>query len=71
MFKINEFIVNSLKNIEVTEDTLFDIVYDLYVIVSIAKGMDDVQNGRVISLEDFEQEMEELYANNIGKQSSN
>lgn len=71
MFKINEFIVNSLKNIEVTEDTLFDIVYDLYVIVSIAKGMDDVQNGRVISLEDFEQEMEELYANNIDQQSSN
>lgn len=63
MFNTNRFMLNTLKNLEIIEDSFFDIIYDLYVQISIAKSIDDVQNGRMISLEDFEQEMEKLYAN--------
>lgn len=63
MSKTNRFIVDSLKNIEVTEDSLFDIVYDLYVKISIAKGMDDIQNGRVMTIEESIERMRKKYEN--------
>ena len=57
-----EKIVNLLKNSE-DDGTFLDSLYDLYLFVGIAKGIDDAKNGRGMSLEDFKAEREVLYEN--------
>jgi len=36
-------------------------LYDLYLLIGIAKGIDDIKNGRGITLEEFDKEREALY----------
>jgi len=38
-----------------------DALYTLYVNAKIKKSTEDIQNGKVISLDDFDKEMEVLY----------
>lgn len=45
------------------DGTFYSNVYNLYVIIGIVKGIDNVKNGNCITLEDFEKEMEALYGN--------
>ena len=56
-----EKIVDLLKNPE-DDGTFFDSLYDLYFFIGIAKGLDDARNGRGMTLEEFDKEME---ANNV------
>ena len=63
MSKTNEFIVNSLKTIDVTEDSLFDIIYNLYVKISIARGLDDIENERVMTIEESMERIRKKYEN--------
>ena len=53
-------IVELLKNSE-DDGTFLDSLYNLYFFIGIAKGIDDAKNGRGITLEEFDQEMEALY----------
>ena len=52
-------IVDLLKEKE-DNGTFYDTLYDLYVLLGIAKGVDNIRNGQGISLEEFNKEMEEL-----------
>ena len=45
------------------DGTFLDSLYDLYFFIGITKGVDDIRNGRGISLDELKKEMEELYAN--------
>lgn len=56
-----EKIVDLLKNPE-DDGTFLDSLYDLYFFIGIAKGLDDARNGRGMTLEEFDKEME---ANNV------
>ena len=42
---------------------IYGSLYDLYVFIGLAKGVDDIKNGRTISLKKLEKEMEELHEN--------
>jgi len=53
-------IVNLLKNSE-DDGTFLDSLYDLYLFIGITKGVDDIRNGRGITLEEFNKEREALY----------
>lgn len=53
-------IVDLLKEKE-DNGTFYDTLYDLYVLLGIAKGVDNIRNGQGISLEEFNKEMEELH----------
>ena len=53
-------IVDLLKEKE-DNGTFYDTLYDLYVLLEIAKGVDNIRNGQGISLEEFNKEMEELH----------
>ncbi len=55
--KINEL----LKKSETDDGTFYGALYDLYLLIGIAKGIDDIKNGRGITLEELHKEMEELY----------
>ena len=57
-----EKIVDLLKKSE-KNDTFFDSLYNLYVLIGIAKGVNEMNQGNGISLEDFLAEREALYEN--------
>lgn len=59
MKKISEM----LKEAPTDDGTFYGSLYDLYVFIGLAKGVDDIKNGRTISLEKLEKEMEELHKN--------
>ena len=56
-----EKIVNLLEKNSEENDTLYDNIYNLYVLIGIAKGVDDMRNGKGMTLEEFNKEREELY----------
>lgn len=55
-----EKIVNLLKNSE-DDGTFYGALYDLYLFIGIAKGIDDIRNGRGVTLEEFNKERIALY----------
>ena len=57
-----EKIVDLLKKSE-ENDTFFDSLYNLYVLIGIAKGVNEMNQGKGIPLEDFVAEREALYEN--------
>ena len=56
-----EKIVKLLEKTPEENKTLYDNIYNLYVLIGIAKGVDDIRNGRGMTLEEFNKEREELY----------
>lgn len=57
-----EGIIELLKNSE-DDGTFYGTLYNLYVIIGIAKGVDDIRNGNSVTLEELHKEMEALYEN--------
>ena len=53
-------IVNLLKKSK-NDTSFYDVLYDLYVYIGIAKGINDIRNGNGITLEEFNKEREALY----------
>ena len=56
-----EKIVQLLEQNPQENNTLYDNIYNLYVLIGIAKGVNDIRNGRGMTLEEFNKEREELY----------
>ena len=50
-----------LENTPTDDGTFYGVLYDLYSLIGILKGIDDANNGRSIPLEELHKEMEELY----------
>lgn len=55
-----EKIINLLKKSE-DDGTFLDTIYDLYVLMGIAKGVDDARNGRGITVEESRERMMKKY----------
>lgn len=53
-------IVDLLKNSKENK-TFFDSLYNLYVLISIAKGVNEMNQGKGTPIEDFLAEREALY----------
>ena len=56
-----EKIVKLLEQNPEESNTLYDNIYNLYVLISIAKGVDDIRKGQGMTLEEFNKEREGLY----------
>ena len=54
-----EKISELLKKSQTDDGTFYGALYDLYLFIGIAKGMEDIKNGRGITLEELHKEMEE------------
>lgn len=58
MEKIKEL----LKDPKMDNESIYNLLYDLHFFAGLAEAEDDIRNGRFITLEEFDKEMEELYA---------
>ncbi|MBR1883917.1 MAG: hypothetical protein IJ809_03105 [Clostridia bacterium] len=56
-----DFMKNTLNDMRVRENTLYDFVYNLFFYASLKESEDDIKNGRVYTLEELEEEMEGIY----------
>lgn len=56
-------IVKLLENAPTDDGTLYSSIYDLYVFIGLAKGVDDMRNGRGMTLEESRERMMKKYAN--------
>ena len=60
MVQVKNEVVENLKTIP-NAKSLDEIFYTLYLKIKLARSEDDIKNGRVRNLEDFDKEMEALY----------
>ncbi len=56
-----EKISEILRKSKTDDGTFYSTIYDLYVLINIAKGVESINNGNYSTLEELEAEMEELY----------
>ena len=56
-----ENLVKIIKKASTDDGTFSGSLYDLYVLIGIAKGVNDINQGKGISLEELDREMEALY----------
>lgn len=56
-----EKIVKLLEQNPEENNTLYDNIYNLYVLIGIAKGIDEMRKGQGMTLEEFNKEREKLY----------
>ena len=56
-----DFIKKTLNQIKVKENTLYDLIYDLFFFAKLEESEDDIKNGRVYTLEEVNEEMEAKY----------
>ena len=56
-----EKISELLKKTQTDDGTLYGALYDLYVLIGIAKGVNSINHGNSISLEEFLKEREAIY----------
>ena len=56
-----EFIKKTLNQVNAQENTLYDIIYDLFFFAELQESEDDIKNGRVCTVEELKTEMEARY----------
>jgi len=65
-----DFMKKMLNQINVKENTLYDFIYNLFFIAKLKESNNDIQNGRVCTLEELRKHIDEMEAkyenNNIG-----
>ena len=65
-----DFIKKTLNQVNLQENTLYDFIYNLVFFMSLKGSEDDIKNGKVCTLEELRQHIDELEAkyanNNIG-----
>lgn len=52
-----------LKKAQTDDGTFYGALYDLYVLIGIAKGVNSINHGKGVSLEELDREMEALHEN--------
>ena len=56
-----DFMKKTLNQVNVQENSLYDIIYDLFFFAELQESEDDIKNGRVCTLEELKTEMEARY----------
>lgn len=56
------FIKNTLNQVDLKDDTLYDIIYNLFFFAKLKDSEDDIKNGRVCTLEELEKYIKGLEA---------
>ena len=62
-----DFMKKTLNQIDVHENTLYNIIYDLFFFAKLQESEDNIKNDKVCTLEELKQHIDELeakYANN-------
>lgn len=65
-----DFMKETLKQVNVQENSLYNFIYDLFFHAKLKESKDSIKNGKVCTLEELRQHIDELEAkyanNNIG-----
>lgn len=65
-----DFMKETLKQVNVQENSLYNFIYDLFFYAKLQESEDSIKNGKVCTLEELRQHIDELEAkyanNNIG-----
>ena len=64
-----DFMEKTLNQMDIQENTFYDIIYNLFFFAELIESEDDIKNGRVYTLEELRTEMEakyESYCNSKG-----
>ena len=56
-----DFMKKTLNQVNVQENTLYDIIYNLVFFAELKESEEDIENGRVFTLEELKAEMEAKY----------
>lgn len=58
-----EFLKKSLNKVNVQENTLYDIIYDLFFYAKLQESEEDIKNGRVMTIEESKARLMQKYGN--------
>ena len=56
-----ELIKKTLNQVSTKENTLYDLIYDLVLFVSLEESEDDIKNGRVMTIEESKERLMQEY----------
>ena len=62
-----DFMKKTLSQLDTQENTLYDIIYNLFLFAKLQESEDNIKNGKFCTLEDLRKHIDELevkYANN-------
>ncbi len=62
-----DFMKKTLNQVNVQENSLYNIIYDLFFYAKLKESNDSMRNGKICTLEELRQHVDELeakYANN-------
>ncbi len=57
-----DFMKKTLNQINAHENTLYNIIYDLFFLAKLQESEDNIKNGKVCTLEELKQHIDELEA---------
>ena len=57
-----EFVRNTLTGVNLQDDTLYDIIYNLFFIAKLKDSEDNIKNGKICTLEELKKHIDELEA---------
>lgn len=58
-----EFMNSALSKVNVEDNTLYDLIYNLVFFAKIDESEDDIRNGRVMTIEESKERLRREYAN--------
>lgn len=56
-----DFMKKTLNQVNINENTLYNLIYDLFFFAKLQESEEDIKNGRVCTLEELKDEMEAKY----------
>ena len=56
-----DFMKKTLNQVNTKDDTLYDIIYNLFFFAKLQESEEDIKNGRVCTLEELKAEMKAKY----------
>lgn len=58
-----DFMKKTLSQINTQENTLYDFIYNLVFLISLKESEDDIENGRVMTIEESKERLMQKYGN--------
>lgn len=55
------FVQNAFKTINLQNDSLYDFIYDMVLLIGLKKSEEDIKNGRVMTIEESKERMRTAY----------
>ena len=65
-----EQITKLLEEKTIDSESIYDLLYNLHFWMNLSESEEDIKNGRIITLDEFDREMEAKYESYLNKKST-